>query len=161
VWAESVVARLSPGSAGLPGAEPAVALAGTTRRGSRTHGAPGVHLRSAVAHQVGVTLAHQAGADNTTESTAVETVRSQLVLTGRVVTMDALRTQTAVAETIGAAGGDYVMVVNANQPQRRAEMARIFAEPPIGDAPETADTIARGHGRMEQRRVTTSQALAG
>jgi predicted transposase YbfD/YdcC len=161
VWAESGVASLSPGSAGLPGAEPAVALDAKTLRGSRKHGAPGVHLLSAVAHQVGVTLAQQAVADKTNEITAVETVLSQLVLTGRVVTMDALLTQTAVAETIVEAGGDYVMVVKANQPQLRAEIALIFAEPPIGDSQETADTIEIGHGRIEQRRVTTSQALAG
>jgi hypothetical protein len=159
--AERVVASLSLGAGGLPGLEPAVALDGKTLRGSRKPGAPGVHLLSAVAHQVGVTLAHQAVADKTHEITAVETVRSQLVLTGRVVMMDALLTPTAVAETIVEAGGDDVMVVKAHQPPLRAEMARIVAEPPVGDSQETADTLERGHGRLEQRRVTTSQALAG
>jgi len=100
-------------------------------------------------------------ADKTHEITAVDTVLSQLVLPGRVVTMEALLTQTAVAEAIVQAGGDYVMVVKANQPQLRAEIALIFAEPPVGDSHEIADPIERGHGRIEQRRLTTSQALAG
>ena len=156
-WAESVVASMPLGT----GRPPAVALDGKTLRGSRKQGAPGVHLLSALAHQVGVTLAQQAVADKTNEITAVETVLSQLVLTGRVVTMDALLTQTAVAQTIVDAGGDYVMVVKANQPQLRADIALIFAEPPLGDYQETADTIERGHGRIEQRRLTTSQALVG
>jgi predicted transposase YbfD/YdcC len=160
-WAESVVASMSPRPGRLPGSEPAVALDGKTLRGSRKQGAPGVHLLSALAHQVGVTLAQQAVADKTNEITAAETVLSQLVLTGRVVTMDALLTQTAVAQTIVAAGGDYVMVVKANQPQLRADIALIFAEPPVGDSHKTADTIDIGHGRIEQRRLTTSQALAG
>jgi hypothetical protein len=161
VWAERVVASLSPGAAGLPGAAPAVALDGKTRRGSRQHGAPGVHLRSAVAHQVGVTLAPQAVAEKTNESTAGETVLSPLVLTGHVGTLDALRTPAAVAETIVEAGGDDVMVVNATQLPRRAESALLCAAPPVGDSQETADTRERGHGRLKPQRVTTSQALAG
>jgi predicted transposase YbfD/YdcC len=160
-WAESVVASISPGTGRLPGSAPAVALDGKTRRSSRQQGALGGHLRSALAHQVGVTLAQQAVAEKTNESTAVETGLRQLVLTGRVVTMDALLTQTAVAQTIVDAGGDYVMVVNANHPQLRADIALIVAEPPVGDFQETADTIERGHGRIEPRRFTTSQALAG
>jgi predicted transposase YbfD/YdcC len=160
-WAEGVVASMPPGTGRPHAAEPAVARDGKTLRGSRTHGAPGVHLLSALAHQVGVTMAQQAVAAKTNEIMAVETVLSQLVLTGRVVTMDALLTQTAVAQTIVEAGGDDVMVVNANQPHLRADIALIFAEPPVGDYQETADTIDRGHGRIEPRRLTTSQALGG
>jgi predicted transposase YbfD/YdcC len=160
-WAESVVASMPLGAGRPHAAEPAVALEGTTLRGSRKQGAPGVHLLSALAHQVGVTLAQQAVADKTHEITVVETVLSQLVLTGRVVTMDALLTQTAVAQTLVEAGGDYVMVVKANQPQLRADLELIFAEPPVGDSQDTTDTIERGHGRIEPRRLTTSQALVG
>jgi predicted transposase YbfD/YdcC len=110
---------------------------------------------------VGVTLAQQAVAAKTNEIMAVETVLSQLVLTGRVVTMDALLPHTAVAQTIVDAGGDDVMVVKANQPPLRADIELIVAEPPVGDYQETADTIARGHGRIEPRRLTTSQARVG
>ena len=125
-WAESVVASTSAGTGRPQAAEPAVALDGKTLRGSRKQGAPGVHLLSALAHQVGVTLAQQAVADKTNEIMAVETVLSQLVLTGRVVTMDALLTQRAVAQTIVDAGGDYVMIVKANQPQLRSDIELIW-----------------------------------
>jgi predicted transposase YbfD/YdcC len=138
-----------------------VALDGKTLRGSRKQGAPGVHLRSALAHQVGVTRAHQAVAAKPKESTAVETGRGQMVRKGRGVTREALLTQTAVAQTIGDAGGDDVMIGNANQPQRRSDIELILAAPPVGDHQETAATLDRGHGRMEQRRLTTRQALAG
>lgn len=160
-WAERVVASMPPGLGRRQASAPAVALDGNTLRGSRKHGAPGGPLRSALAHQVGVTLAHQAVAEKTNESTAVEMGRSQLVLTGRVVTLEALLTQTAVAQTIVEAGGDYVMVVKANHPQLRADIELLCAEPPVGDAQETADTIDLGHGRIEQQRFTTSQALVG
>jgi len=140
-WAESVVASTPGGTDRPQAAEPAVALDGKTLRGSRQQGAPGVHRLSALAPQVGVTLAQQAVADQTNAITAVETVLGQLVLTGRVVTMEALLTPTAVAQPIVAAGGDDVMSVQANPPQLRSDIERICAEPPVGDHQETAEPL--------------------
>jgi hypothetical protein len=99
-----------------------VALDGKTLRGSRKQGAPGVHLLSALSHHVGLTLAQQAVSDKTNEITQVEAVLRQLVLPGRVFTMDALLTQRHVAQAIVDGGGDYVMIVKANQPQLHADI---------------------------------------
>ena len=157
-WAEQVVVSLPTApSAG----EAAIALDGKTLRGSRKQGAPGVHLLSALSHRLGLTLAQQAVDDKTNESTQVETVLRQLVLKDRGVTMDALLTQRHVAQTIVDAGGDYVMTVKENQPQLRADIELIFTLPPVGDRQETARTVDLGHGRIEQRNITTSEALVG
>ena len=157
-WAASVVVStpLAP-SVG----EVAVALDGKTLRGSRKQGAPGVHLLSALSHHVGLTLAQQAVDAKTNEITQVETVLRQIVLKDRVVTMDALLTQRSVAQTIVDEGGDYVMTVKANQPQLRADIELVFTLPPAGDRQETARTVDIGHGRIEQRNITTREALGG
>ena len=84
-----------------------------------------------------------------------------MVLAGRIVTMDALLTQRHVAQTIVDKGGDYVMIVKDNQPRLRADIALVFALPPSGDRQDTARTVDIGHGRIEQRNVTTSEALVG
>src|SRR2546426_6055305 len=157
-WADSVVESL-PTTAETPAA--AVALDGKTLRGSKKQGAPGTHLLSALAHQVGVTLAQHAVDDKTNEITAVETLLHHLVLEGRIVTMDALLTQRHVAQTIVDKGGDYVMIVKENQPRLRADIELVFTLPPVGDRQETARTIDIGHGRIEQRNITTSEALVG
>lgn len=157
-WAESVVGSL-PAAPETPGT--AVALDGKTLRGSKKQGAPGTHLLSALAHQVGVTLAQHAVDDKTNEITAVETLLHYLVLEGRIVTMDALLTQRHVAQTIVDKGGDYVMIVKENQPRLRADIALVFTLPPVGDRQDTARTIDLGHGRIEQRNLTTSEALVG
>src|SRR5262249_3656399 len=99
--------------------------------------------------------------DKTNEITAVETILEQLVLVGRMVTMDALLTQRHVAQTIVDKGGHYVMIVKENQPQLRADIALVFTLPPIGDRQDTAQTVDLGHGRIEQRHLTTSEALVG
>jgi predicted transposase YbfD/YdcC len=157
-WAESIV--------GCPPALPAVgttavALDGKTLRGSRKQGAPGVHLLSALSHHLGLTLAQQPVDSKTNEITAVETVLRQLVLPGRVFTMDALLTQRKIAQTIVDGGGEYVMIVKENQPQLRAEIELVFTLPPAGDQQKTARTVDIGHGRIEQRNITTSEALVG
>jgi predicted transposase YbfD/YdcC len=157
-WADSVVGSL-PAAPETP--EPAVALDGKTLRGSKKQGAPGTHLLSALAHQVGVTLAQHAVDDKTNESTAVEIILEQLVLEGRIITMDALLTQRHVAQTIVDQGGDYVMIVKENQPQLRADIELVFTLPPVGDGQATTRTVDLGHGRIEQRNLTTSEALVG
>src|SRR2546428_2705621 len=157
-WADSVVGNL-PTAPETP--EVAMALDGKTLRGSKKKGAPGTHLLSALAHQVCVTLAQHAVDDKTNYITAVETILQHLVLEGRIVTMDALLTQRHVAQTIVDKGGDYVMIVKENQPRLRADIELVFTLPPVGDRQETARTIDIGHGRIEQRNITTSEALVG
>jgi predicted transposase YbfD/YdcC len=157
-WAERVVANTPPAPSASEGA---VAIDGKTLRGSRKQGAPGVHLLSALSHHLGLTLAQQAVDAKTNEITQVETVLRQLVLKDRVITMDALLTQRHVAQTIVDEGGDYVMIVKENQPQLRADIELVFTLPPAGDRQESARTVDIGHGRIEQRNITTSEALVG
>jgi predicted transposase YbfD/YdcC len=157
-WAESVVVSTPAASSA---GEVAVALDGKTLRGSKKQGAPGVHLLSALSHHVGLTLTQQAVDAKSNEITQVETVLRQIVLKDRVVTMDALLTQRHVAQTIVDEGGDYVMIVKENQPQLRADIELVFTLPPAGDRQETARTVDIGHGRIEQRNITTSEALVG
>jgi predicted transposase YbfD/YdcC len=158
VWADSVVAY-TPTTPAAP--EVAMAVDGKTLRGSKKQGAPGTHLLSVLAHRLGLTLTQQAVAAKTNEITEVETVLRQIVLTGRVVTMDALLTQRQVAQTIVDAGGDYVMIVKGNQPQLKADIELVFALPPAGDRQESVRTVDVGHGRIETRNLTTSEALVG
>src|SRR5262249_20943206 len=99
--------------------------------------------------------------DKTNEITAVEPLLRQLVLEGRIVTMDALLTQRHIAQTIVDKGGDYVMIVKENQPHLRADIELVFMLPPVDDCQATARTVDLGHGRIEQRNLTTSAALVG
>ena len=106
-WAECVLAALPKHDQKRDQKEgpPALALDGKTLCGSKNQGACDVHLLSAVSHGLGLTLFQEAVSDKTNEITAAQTVLASLVLEGRVVTMDALLTQKAIAETIVAKGG--------------------------------------------------------
>jgi predicted transposase YbfD/YdcC len=145
-----------------PNTAESLASAGKTWRGRQKQGAPGAPLLSALAPRLGVTLAQQAVAAQTKASPAAIDLLRQLVLEGRGVTMDALRTQRPIAQQIVAAGGDYVMVVKGNHPQLREDSATVFVRPPIvGERRTGAETVDGGHGRIAQRRLHTSDGLVG
>lgn len=157
-WAESVLTALPP----APGEPEAMAIDGKTLRGSRKQGAPAAHLLSVLSHRLGLTLWQQAVADKTHEIPVLEDVLRQLVLEGRVITVDALLTQRAIAQHIVAGGGDYVMVVKGNQPQLHQEIHLLFQDvDALAEPMAAAETVDVGHGRIEQRRLTSSAALVG
>jgi hypothetical protein len=108
----------------------ALALDGKTLRGSHKQGAPGTHLLSVVSQTLGLTLAQTAVDSKTNEIPVAAVVLRGLVLTGRVVTMDALLTQREVAQTILDGGGDYLMVAKGNQPHLHQDIADVFTTPP-------------------------------
>jgi predicted transposase YbfD/YdcC len=115
-----------------------------------------------VSHRLGLTLTHEPVGEKTNEIKAVQTVLRRLLLEGRVVTVDALLTQREVATTIRQAGGHYVMIVKGNHPQLQADLAELFAEPPAPDERHSTATAHEvGHGRIERRELTTSDALVG
>jgi predicted transposase YbfD/YdcC len=157
-WAEGLLAATPSSQDAVEG----IALDGKTLRGSQKQGAPGAHLLSALGHRLGLTLAQHAVADKTNEIPVAMELLRQVVLEGRVVTMDALLTQRAIAQQIVEAGGDYVMMVKDNQPQLRDDIETVFALPPIATETRTrAQTVDGGHGRIEQRRLETSDVLVG
>lgn len=139
----------------------AIASDGKTLRGAKQHGAPGPHVLSVVGHRLGLPLRQQAVDDNTNAMKAVETVLQQIGLRGRLLTMEALLTQRHVAQTIVEGGGDYVMIVKDTQRQLQAEVELVFTLPPGGDRQESTRTVEVGHGRIESRTLTTSEALVG
>jgi hypothetical protein len=125
-WAEAVLAGHPP----PPETLDALALDGKTLRGSKKHGVPAVHLLSAFSHRLGMTLGQVPVDDKTNEIPVAPEAISQLVITGRVLTMDALLTQREIAQAIVDQGGDYVMVVKENQPRLHQDIATVFGSPP-------------------------------
>jgi predicted transposase YbfD/YdcC len=157
-WAEQVLAALPP----VPDQLEAVACDGKTLRGSRKLGAPGSHLLAAVSQRLGLTLTQCAVADKTNELSAMHEILAGLLLTGRVITTDALHTQREFAQAVRDADGDYIMFVKDNQPQLREDIATLFQEPQmVAETLTTSRTLDAGHGRIEERRLTASSALIG
>jgi predicted transposase YbfD/YdcC len=155
-WAQEVLAAVPAPAGHLEG----IALDGKTLRGTRTDGVPGLHLLSAVSHRLGLTLGQIPVGEKTNEIPLAHTLLVGLLLEGRVLTMDALLTQRAIAQAIVDQGGDYVMVVKDNQPTLRADIALLFAAPGAAALTMTQTcSTDRAHDRLERRTLQASTAL--
>lgn len=84
----------------------------------------------------------------------------------KVITGDALHTQRGISSQIKEAQGDYVWPVKENQPRLYKNIQSLFApeypKPGFGKIPtdfQTAQTVNKGHGRIETRTITTSEML--
>ena len=156
-WAESVMSDAEIPEDDLAG----VSLDGKTLGGSKKQGAPGTHLLSAVSHKLGVTLTQQAGEHSTDEMRIIHEALQNLIIEGRVFTMDALNAQRNTAETITQEGGDYVMIAKGNQPSLLDDVKTVFHGPCSHLLHKSsARTLDMGHGRIEERCLTASDELS-
>lgn len=155
-WAQEVVAA-------FPASDPmtldGVAMDGKTLRMSARCGATDPHLLSLYSHRLGLVLAQVAVTQKTNEIGASDEALAQLLLTGIVLTGDAIFTQTTIAQRLLAQGNDYLFVVKENQPTLHDDLATLFADL---DAPvhvvEQRDTHSQ---RIECRRLSVSTELVG
>ena len=130
---------------------------GKTLRGTRCkrQQLKALHVVSAWAGQAGLTLGQVAVEAKSNEITAVPELLKLLELQEKIVTLDAMGCQKAIAQTIMDGGGDYVLAVKDNQPTLHAELQAAFTQapaPPLRSSRCTT-TFEKGHGRYEQRTV--------
>lgn len=131
-----------------------IAIDGKTSRRShaRAKGREPLHLVSAWATRQRLVLGQEAVDEKSNEIVAIPLLLERLELTGALVTIDAMGTQTDIAEIIVKRGGDYLLALKGNRPLTHADVVHFFANPPadmIAPAFETADG---DHGRIEVRR---------
>ena len=119
-WVSGLIPVLEPGTV--------VAVDGKTSRRSGSEARRPLHLVSALAAGVGVVLGQEATAQKSNEITAIPRLLKSLDLRGAVVTIDAMGTQTRIAQTIRDGGGDYVLSLKENWPATYAEVKMLFAQ---------------------------------
>jgi predicted transposase YbfD/YdcC len=147
-----------------------LAIDGKTVRGTIPTGSTqGLHLMAAYLPEQGVVLAQLAVDTKTNEIVAAPKVLAQLELTGIVVTGDAMQAQRELSIQVVQQGGDYVWFVKENQPSLLADIQQALLplaiakgwSAPAQDWPVTVREMEKGHGRIEERIVTSSSILAG
>lgn len=150
-------------------AEEIIALDGKTIRRSldRADGKGAIHVVSAWASTNELVLAQFKVDDKSNEITALPELLALLNLKGSVVTIDAMGCQVEIARQIIDQGGAYVLSLKENQPGLHGDCAELFAwlrgphsldEEVVRGYDEQVDG---GHGRIETRKVWSTEALAG
>ena len=130
-----------------------VAIDGKTSR--RTHDRSKdrgpLHMVSAWASSQRLVLGQQACEAKSNEITAIPLLLERLALTGALVTIDAMGTQTKIAQAILDRGGDYLLAVKDNQPSLHDEIRR-YLDDPAAIIHSRFETTDGDHGRIEVRR---------
>jgi len=135
-----------------------LALDGKVVRGAVTITQPAPHLLSVSTHHSQETLIQVRVSDKTNEIPVAQALLPRLPLRGRVVTADALHTQTALAQVIVDHGASYILCVKGNQPRLSAELA-CYVDDPQATA-VSATTIDRRRGRTETRTLHVTTRLS-
>lgn len=138
-----------------------VAIDGKTVRRShdRAGGKAAIHLVNAWASANGITLGQRTVDDKSNEITAIPELLHLLALNGSIVTIDAMGCQKKIAQTIRDEKADYVLQVKDNQKQFRQDLEDWFAHADQVQFKnmrhDYAQTVNKGHGRIEIRRCWT------
>lgn len=129
-----------------------IAIDGKTIRGA---GLRALHLVSAWAHGSGIVLGERKVDEKSNEITAIPQLLDDLYLAGSIVTLDAMGSQTKIAQKIIAKKADYVLALKGNQGQLHSDVRDWFAwavARQFQDMPHSfAQTINKNHGRIEIR----------
>ena len=130
-----------------------IALDGKTVRGARTPTTCAPHLVAALDHVTGTVVGQVAVAVKSNEIPAVRDLLACFDLTGVVVTVDAMHTQTDTAHAITSAGGAYVFTVKGNTPTLHRQLKAL----PWKDVPAHSATVT-SHGRRSTRTIKSLTA---
>jgi len=114
-----------------------------------------VYMVSAWAEANELVLGQRKVDEKSNEITAIPELLKLLAIAGCIVTIDAIGTQTSIAQTIIEAGADYVLSVKENQGHLFEDISVLFAVDQAQDFKyatfEHAKTTNKGHGRIEVR----------
>jgi predicted transposase YbfD/YdcC len=136
---------------------PTLAIDGKTLRRShdRSRSLGALHSVSVWASEFGLTLAQVATDEKSNEITAIPILLSLVDIKGAIITIDAMGTQTAIAEKIIDGEGDFVLALKGNQGKLHDAAIDYVNEQTKTDfqgiGARRHDTCEKKHGRIERR----------
>jgi predicted transposase YbfD/YdcC len=114
-----------------------------------------IYMVSAWATENQLVLGQTKVADKSNEITAIPELLRLLEINGCIVTVDAIGTQTEIAQTIVDGGGDYVLSVKENQGHLFEDIQYLFKVDAAQGFAQVehsyTKTVSKGHGRIETR----------
>jgi len=141
-----------------------IAIDGKQLRGShnRSSGKRAIYMVSAWAAANHLVLGQQKVNDKSNEITAIPELLKMLEISGCIITIDAIGTQTKIARLIVEAEADYILAVKENQGKLYQDITALFdydrrcnfQESPY----EYAKTVGKDHGRIEVRQCWSTSA---
>jgi predicted transposase YbfD/YdcC len=144
-----------------------ISIDGKVLRGTLDDEQDGTYLLAAYLPSEGLVLMEVAVEGKGKEIPAALTLLRKLDLREKIVMGDALHTQRDTSKEICIADGNYIWYAKGNQSQMEEDI-RLWFEPEPDPLPgqgrlpkdfESAQTTSKGHGRIDERKITVSSQL--
>jgi predicted transposase YbfD/YdcC len=128
---------------------------GKTMRGSRNKNSEALHVVSAWSKENGVCFGQKSEDSKGKEIPMIKDLMDTISVKNQVVTIDAIGTQTDIADKIIKGRGDYVLAVKGNQETLHEEISLYFADEEFIDRIKAEGqyhrTSEKAHGQIEIR----------
>jgi len=144
-----------------------VAIDGKVSRGTKDKNTKALHTVSAFSYEYGLVLGQLACEEKSNEKTAIPLLLEMLEIKGCIVTIDAMGTETDIAEKIIDKGADYCLSLKKNQPDLYEDI-EYYAENEFYTADKREmeqnnqyySTLDNSHGRYEKREYFISNDVS-
>ena len=128
-----------------------ICVDGKTMRSNKRKDTKPCHIVSAWSREDGYCLGQKVVDEKSNEITAIPKVLENIEIKGQVVTIDAMGTQTAIADTIRKRRADYVLAVKGNQGNLENDIRLYFEDPQI------CSDLEKGSGYRKKAEKAHSQ----
>lgn len=141
-----------------------VAIDGKQARRTKDVGKRPLHVVSAFSAEYGMVLGQSACEEKSNEITAIPKLLEILEIKGCIVTIDAMGTQTNIAETIIDNDADYILALKENQKTLyndvKLYLDDIYQEKKLLESENYYKSVEKGHGRIEIRECVISKEIS-
>lgn len=132
-----------------------ICIDGKTMRSNKRNGEKPAHIVSAWSKENGFCLGQKVVEEKSNEITAIPDLLEKIQIKGQIITIDAMGTQTAIAEKIKNKRADYVLSLKGNQGRLYEDVKDYFKEDEfkkkIKEKGSYKKTQEKAHGQIETR----------
>lgn len=132
-----------------------ICIDGKTVRSNKREGQKPSHVISAWSKEDGFCLGQKAVEEKSNEITAIPELLDKIQIKGQILTIDAMGTQTEIAEKIKKKRAEYVLALKENQRNLYKDVKDYFAEGEFRKEIEKTGgykkTLGKAHGQIETR----------
>lgn len=136
---------------------------GKTMRGNKQNNEKPQHIVSAWCDDTGFCLGQKVVEEKTNEIVIIPQLLDIVNVKNSIITIDAMGTQTAIAEKIKKKGADYVLAVKENQPALYTEIQEYFGDNKFCEEMETQGnylkTTEKAHNQVEIREYYQTDSI--
>lgn len=141
-----------------------VAIDGKQARRTKDTKKRPLHVVSAFSAEYGMALGQLACEEKSNEITAIPKLLKMLEIKGCIVTIDAMGTQTDIAETIIDNKADYILSLKENHKTLyndvKLYLDDIYREKKLLESENYHKSVEKGHGRIEIRECVISEEIS-